>query len=46
MTYSVSEDGNNDMIQLSVSRLRFSIQTMETHENFTGKTHLYHSSIG
>lgn len=41
MNYSLSEDGKNDMIFLSVSRLRFTIQTMETHENYTGKTVTY-----
>lgn len=43
MNYSLSEDGKNDMIFLSVSRLRFTIQTMETHENYTGKTvHIFY----
>lgn len=40
MNYSVSEDGKNDMIQLTLLRLRFSIQTMEQHENYTGSLYV------
>lgn len=34
--YSTSEDGNNDMFEVSLSRLRCSMNTMVEHEKLKG----------
>ncbi|KAL3281298.1 hypothetical protein HHI36_004510 [Cryptolaemus montrouzieri] len=40
MSYSLSEAGNNDLIEVSVSKLRCNVQTMEEHERLGGKLYL------
>lgn len=37
MTYSSSEDGNNESILLSISKFRCSMKTMQQHEKSGGK---------
>lgn len=37
MTYSESEDGFNDTIELSLQKLRCSMQTMQEHEKLGGE---------
>lgn len=36
MTYSESEDGFNDTIELSLQKMRCSMQTMQEHEKLGG----------
>lgn len=36
MTYSESEDGFNDTIELSLLKMRCSMQTMQEHEKLGG----------
>ncbi|KAK9870630.1 hypothetical protein WA026_008192 [Henosepilachna vigintioctopunctata] len=40
MLYAVSEEGNKDLIEVSVSKLRCNVQTMEEHERLGGKLYL------
>lgn len=37
MSYSISEDGTNDTIEVGLSKLRCSMQTMQQHEKLGGK---------
>lgn len=40
MCYSNSEDGNNEMAEINLSRLRCSMQTMQEHERYGGSLYL------
>lgn len=40
MTYSNSEDGNNDMVEVNLSRLRCSMQVMQEHEKYGGSLYI------
>ncbi|XP_044751437.1 uncharacterized protein LOC123311488 [Coccinella septempunctata] len=40
MLYTVSEEGNKDIIEIGVSKLRCTVQTMEEHERLGGKLYL------
>lgn len=40
MTYSNSEDGNNEMVEASLSKLRCSMQTMQEHEKYGGSLYI------
>lgn len=35
--YTASEDGLNDVVQLTVNRLRCSVHTMQEHEKYKGE---------
>lgn len=37
LLYTTSEDGLNDTVQLTVNRLRCSVQTMQEQEQYKGK---------
>ncbi|XP_018318903.1 uncharacterized protein LOC108732533 [Agrilus planipennis] len=39
-SYSNSEDGNNDLLEVSLSRLRCSINTMQEHEKYGGSLYI------
>lgn len=40
MCYSISEDGNNEMVEVSLSRLRCSMPTMQEHEKLGGSLYI------
>ena len=37
LQYAVSEDGTNDVVEISVTKFRCSVQTMQEHERVGGK---------
>lgn len=41
LLYTSSEDGLNDVIQLTINRLRCSVQTMQEQEQFKGEIFYY-----
>lgn len=40
LSYSHSEDGNNEMVEVQLSRLRCSMQTMQEHEKYGGSLYI------
>ncbi|XP_076271439.1 uncharacterized protein LOC143203190 isoform X2 [Rhynchophorus ferrugineus] len=40
LQYSVSEDGTNDVIEVSVTKFRCSVQTMQEHERIGGQLYI------
>lgn len=37
LQYAVSEDGTNDVVEVSVTKFRCSVQTMQEHEKIGGE---------
>lgn len=40
LTYAISEDRKNDVVEISITRFRCSLQTMQQHEKFGGQLYL------
>ncbi|CAH0556971.1 unnamed protein product [Brassicogethes aeneus] len=40
LQYAVSEDGNNDVVEISVTKFRCSVQTMQDHEKVGGQLYI------
>lgn len=41
LQYSVSEDGTNDVVEVTITKFRCSLQTMQEHEKIGGTTNMF-----